>query len=194
MSQSKKRSNLSKSFNLLSNHNSAVQARFRTAEDGLGDNKTLSWVLGNLPRHCSSMTLFLFLFFLLKDHQCTFDHFHWSANTLWKSKGRYDPRCSLGLLNKYEISSLVNILPTWWLRYMSWSIRPYWQLQIFFFNSLFNFFFIFCLYKATAAAYGGSQARGLIGAVADSLHQSHSNARSELRLWPTPQLMATPDP
>ena len=43
-------------------------------------------------------------------------------------------------------------------------------------------------------AYGGSQARGLIGAVAAGLHQSHSNARSELHLQPTPQLMATPDP
>ena len=28
-------------------------------------------------------------------------------------------------------------------------------------------------------AYGGSQARGLIGAVASGLRQSHSNARSE---------------
>ena len=35
---------------------------------------------------------------------------------------------------------------------------------------------------------------GLIGAVATSLHQSHSNMESELRLRPTPQLMATPDP
>ena len=43
-------------------------------------------------------------------------------------------------------------------------------------------------------AYGGSQARGPIGAVATSLHQSHSNARSETRLQPTPQLMAIPDP
>ena len=29
---------------------------------------------------------------------------------------------------------------------------------------------------------------------AAGLHHSHSNARSEPRLWPTPQLMATPDP
>jgi len=46
---------------------------------------------------------------------------------------------------------------------------------------------------AALAAYGGSQARGLIGAVAASLHQSHSNAGPEPRLQPTPQLMATPD-
>ena len=42
--------------------------------------------------------------------------------------------------------------------------------------------------------YGGSPARGLTGAPAASLHHSHSNARSELHLWPTPQFTATPDP
>ena len=46
-----------------------------------------------------------------------------------------------------------------------------------------NFFF-----RATPTAYGGSQARSLIRAVAAHLHQSHSNVGSELRLWPTPQL------
>ena len=43
-------------------------------------------------------------------------------------------------------------------------------------------------------AYGGSQAKGLMGAVAAGLHQSHSNAGSEPHLRPTPQLTATPDP
>ena len=42
--------------------------------------------------------------------------------------------------------------------------------------------------------YGGSQAKGLIGAVATSLCQSHSNAGSEPHLQPTPQLTATLDP
>ena len=46
---------------------------------------------------------------------------------------------------------------------------------------------------AAPAAYGGSQARGPIGAVATGLRQSHSNAGSEPRLQPTPQLTATPD-
>ena len=46
---------------------------------------------------------------------------------------------------------------------------------------------------AAPAAYGGSQARGRIGAAAASLHQSHSNAGSEPRLQPTPQLTATLD-
>ena len=43
-------------------------------------------------------------------------------------------------------------------------------------------------------AKGGSQAMGLIGAIAASLHQNDRNARSELRLRPTPQLTAAPDP
>ena len=47
---------------------------------------------------------------------------------------------------------------------------------------------------AAPAAYGGSQARSLIGAVAPGLYHSHSYARSEPHLPPTPQLMATPDP
>ena len=56
---------------------------------------------------------------------------------------------------------------------------------------LFFFFFFFC---ATPVAHGGSQPRGLIGAVTASLRHSHSNARSEPRLRPTPQLMARQDP
>ena len=43
-------------------------------------------------------------------------------------------------------------------------------------------------------AYGASQARGLIGAVATGLCQSHSNVGSEMHLRPTPQLTATLDP
>ena len=44
--------------------------------------------------------------------------------------------------------------------------------------------------------YGISQARGLIGAgaAAAGLHHGHSNGRSELHLWATPQVMAMPDP
>ena len=40
------------------------------------------------------------------------------------------------------------------------------------------FDFIFCLFRAAYVAYGGSQARGRIGAAASSLHHSHSNSRS----------------
>ena len=55
------------------------------------------------------------------------------------------------------------------------------------------YFFVFLFLWAAPAAYGGSQARGRIGAVATGLRQSHSNAGSEPRLQPTPQLMATQD-
>ena len=55
-------------------------------------------------------------------------------------------------------------------------------------------FFLSAFSWATAMAYGGSQARGLIGAVATSLLQSHSNAGSELHLRLTPQLKAVLDP
>ena len=49
--------------------------------------------------------------------------------------------------------------------------------------------FFCCPFRATMA-WGGSQARGLIGALATDLHQRHSNARSEPHRWPTPQLRA----
>ena len=56
---------------------------------------------------------------------------------------------------------------------------------------LFIYLFVFLSFRAAPAAYAGSQA---IGAVASGLHHSHSNVGSELRLQPTPQLMATWDP
>ena len=59
------------------------------------------------------------------------------------------------------------------------------------------YLFIFCLFvfsRDAPAAYGSSQARGLIGTVATGLHRSHSNAVSERNLQPSPQLMAMPDP
>ena len=68
-----------------------------------------------------------------------------------------------------------------------------WSMSIIFFN-LFYFFCLFIFSRATPPAYGGSQARGQIGAVAAGLRQSHSNARSEPHLQPTPQLTAMPDP
>ena len=54
---------------------------------------------------------------------------------------------------------------------------------------LFSFFF-----TPAPIAYRSSQARGRIGATAASIRHSHSNARSELCLRPTPLLMAKPDP
>ena len=43
-------------------------------------------------------------------------------------------------------------------------------------------------------AYGDSQARGQIGAVAAGLHHSYSNEGSKSHQQTTPQLMAMPDP
>ena len=60
-----------------------------------------------------------------------------------------------------------------------------------------HFFFLLgfvCDFRATPVAYGISQARGRIGAVMAGLCHSHSKARSETRLQPTPPLMATPEP
>ena len=58
-------------------------------------------------------------------------------------------------------------------------------------------FFCCCLFAFLGllpVAYGGSQVRSLIGAVATGLCQSHSIMGSEPHLQPTPQLAVTPDP
>ena len=69
-------------------------------------------------------------------------------------------------------------------------VRSVWGV----FDSFFFFFFVFLPFLGPLPmAYGGSQARGLIRAVAASLRQSHSNEGSELRLRPTPQLTAMLD-
>ena len=69
------------------------------------------------------------------------------------------------------------------------SIMDYAFWFFFFFFLAFGFWLLafgFCPFRATPAAYGGSQARGLNGAIAARLHHSHSNTRSELHLWRTP--------
>ena len=55
-------------------------------------------------------------------------------------------------------------------------------------------FLPFVFLRSAPTAHGDCQARGLVRAVAASLCQSHSNARSEPRLLPTPPLTAMPDP
>ena len=45
---------------------------------------------------------------------------------------------------------------------------------------------LFLFFRAAPTAYGGSQARGLIGAVALGLHHSHSNLASEMCLRTMP--------
>ena len=66
--------------------------------------------------------------------------------------------------------------------------------MFYFFLILFIYLFIFAISWAASTAYGLSQARGRIGAIAAGLHQSRSNVGSEPHLRPTPQLRATPDP
>lgn len=50
--------------------------------------------------------------------------------------------------------------------------------------------FFFFLFGTTPGAYGGSQARGCIRAIAMGLSHSHSNVGSEQCLRPTPQVTA----
>ena len=64
----------------------------------------------------------------------------------------------------------------------------------FVYQLIIQFLFLFCLFRATPMACGGSQSRSQIGAVAPGLHQSHSNTRSKPGLQPTLQLTATLDP
>ena len=74
------------------------------------------------------------------------------------------------------LSVLLGIYP------VNWKKTPYKSCEL-------RGFFLLFFFRATPVAYGGSQPRGQIGAVATALHHSHSNARSEPCLWPTPQLM-----
>ena len=74
-----------------------------------------------------------------------------------------------------------------------WNLDPSMLAPESMFLLIIYLFIYFCLFRATPMAYGDSQARGQIRAVAAGLH-SHGNAGSEPCLQPTPQLTATPDP
>ena len=104
---------------------------------------------------------------------------------------------SHGLLAIFGILWLVGIsainTPVSAFIFTWWSPRVHIYVQKSPFTYLFIYFCLFAFSRAAPSTYGGSQARGLIGAVAARLHQSHSNTRSELRLQPTAQLMAMPD-
>ena len=64
-------------------------------------------------------------------------------------------------------------------------IRSHWFVYL--------FIYLFIYFRAAHVAYGSSQARSWIRAAAAGLHHSHSNARTEPPLQPTPQLMTMPD-
>ena len=76
---------------------------------------------------------------------------------------------------------------------VSFRVRKKNKSQFFFLFFFFFFFGLFAFFRAAPVAHRGSQARGPIGAIATSLRQSHSNAGSEPRLQPTPQLRAMLD-
>ena len=59
---------------------------------------------------------------------------------------------------------------------------------------IYIFFCLFAISWAALVAYGGSQARGPIGAVATAYGTATATQGSEPHLKPTPQLTATPDP
>ena len=71
-----------------------------------------------------------------------------------------------------------------------WEVPPHWLKAL---NSVASasLFFFLCLcvssYKASPSAYGDSQARGRIGAIAAGVYHSHSNARSPTH-WATPRI------
>ena len=55
---------------------------------------------------------------------------------------------------------------------------------------VFFVFFVCLFFRAAPMAYGGSQARGPIGAAPAPLHHSHSNTRSKPHPRPMPELTA----
>ena len=68
-----------------------------------------------------------------------------------------------------------------------WNYDTMWQSI----KSLFlNFLLIFLPLRSKTVANGSSQARSRIGAIAASLHHSHSNTGSKMHPRPTPQLTA----
>ena len=62
------------------------------------------------------------------------------------------------------------------------------------FPKIFLSFFFFLLFRGALAAYGVSQARGRIGAIASRRCHSHSKAGSKPCLQTTPELTAMTDP
>ena len=88
-------------------------------------------------------------------------------------------------LSSLEKCLVRSFLPIFWLDCIFLLLRG--------FFCLFVCFCLFCLFRAAPMAYEGSQARGQVRAVAAGLHHIHNNGGSKPRLWPTPQLMATPD-
>ena len=95
---------------------------------------------------------------------------------------------TLNLWIKMDIFTILNFsIQKQQFLYFIWSLKKFLFLIIAFFIVLFSFSFsFFCFLGPHPVAYGGSQARGRIRAVAAGLRPSHSNVRSKPRLRPTP--------
>ena len=144
--------------------------------------------LDTLLNACMYLCLFLpgFSLLLVMPHHQAFSY---CCFVVYLTPGRFSPPSSIFFLNKFPRYSCMFSFPCNLISLC---------FGIFFLTLLWSFmltFFWFCfVFRTAPVAYGSSQTRGWIGAAASSLHHSHSNARSEQCLWPTPQLMATPDP
>jgi len=104
----------------------------------------------------------------------------WKINFCFEKHGLHSYRGARRVPSIFELVSLIfvlNIKTQLLVHFQESSILSY-TIQIprrGFFFSLSLFFFLF---RASPATYGGSQARGRIGAAAANLHHSHSNTGS----------------
>ena len=111
---------------------------------------------------------------------------------------KFQPRCLTKLVSATSSSSSLHLhdyaggWSMWWSYQQPTTSKLVWNTLVSLYFDWFLFSYCFtllcvcgggcvcvCLFRATLKAYGGSQARGRIGAVATGLYQSHSNAGSE---------------
>ena len=83
-----------------------------------------------------------------------------------------------------SLSSQPYACPRWFPTIISTKRWGRWVQGASFLVILFLFIYLLGFFRAWPLAYGGSQARGRIGAVDAGLSHSHSNAGSEPCLWP----------
>ena len=101
----------------------------------------------------------------------------------------------MGDLHSEHILKVPELQPLPWQKWVQFllilnEISPFRNSWVLNFRVLF-YFSLFVFLGSHVEAYGGSQARGRIGAVGARLHHSHSNTGSEPHLQSTPQFMAT---